>query len=972
MAEREKSKETMGTMKMNDSNDAAPSRRARRIALLVTAAACLATAVFAAPAMAAFGISSLDGTLTDVDGSPTTQAASHPDEITTTTAFNTISTKWGEMPDASVKDVFLDLAPGFVGNPTTVSQCTEYDLAGRGVEVLCPESSQIGTVELRINVFAPQTVYLSLFNMVPPPGKPSSFGFSVFGVPVHLYSRVRSDGDYGLSVDSPDINQTLSILSVKTTVWGVPADPSHDAQRCQEPISATGVCVEPASADIPVKAFLTNVTNCSAGPARTSAIADSWLNPGLFDAASFVAHDDAVPPNPVAPDGCNAVPFSPSTTVVPTSDRAESPTGLNFDLEIPSTGIENPTGLGQSHVKKATVTLPEGMTINPSAGEGLGSCSPAQFNSETATSPQGAGCPNDSKVGTVKIETPLLDEEATGALYIAKQNDNPFNSLLALYIVAKIPERGVVVKVAGKVTPDPKTGQLTTTFDNLPQLPFSKFSLSFREGQRSPLSTPRTCGTYAVRSEFVPWSAADPDNPLPSEIQTRYSEFKVTKGVGGDACSGGTPPFKPGLIAGTRNNAAGSYSPFDVRLTRNDGEQEFTRFSIKLPPGIIGKLAGVPYCSDAAIAEAKAKSGSAEQQSPSCPAASEVGRTLVGAGVGSVLVYVPGKVYLAGPYNGAPLSVVSITSAKVGPFDIGTVAVRLGLKVDPETAEVFVDGVGSDQIPHIIQGIPVHARDIRVYMDRPEFVINPTSCERTSTASTVLGSGLDFASDFDDVPVTVTSPFQAADCANLGFKPKLALSLKGGTKRGATPAFKAVLTARKGDANIGEAQVTLPRSEFLEQAHIKTICTRVQFKAGNVPGEKCPAASIYGRAKAITPILDEPLQGPVYLRSSSNKLPDLVAALNNKQINIALAGRIDSVEGGRIRNTFETVPDAPVTKFTLEMFGGKKSLLTNSTDLCKRPHRAIAAFTGQNGKLHEFNPVLKASCKKAKKKKARR
>ena len=293
--------------------------------------------------------------------------------------------------------------------------------------------------------------------------------------------------------------------------------------------------------------------------------------------------------------------------------------------------------------------------------------------------------------------------------------------------------------------------------------------------------------------------------------------------------------------------------------------------------------------------------------------------------------------------------------------------VRNALKIDPETAEVFVDATGSDPIPHIIQGVQVHARDIRVYVDKPEFVLNPTNCKRTSTASTVLGSGLDFASEADDQPITVTSPFQAASCASLGFAPKLALSLKGSTKRGGTPAFKAVLTARKGDANIGKAQVTLPHSAFLEQAHIKTICTRVQFKAGVVPGEKCPAASVYGYAKAVTPLLDEPLQGPVYLRSSSHNLPDLVATLNSGKINIALAGRIDSVKGGRIRNTFEAVPDAPVTRFTLEMQGGKKGLLVNSTNLCKSTNRAISHFTGQNGKVYDTNPIVKPDCKKAKK-----
>ncbi len=329
-----------------------------------------------------------------------------------------------------------------------------------------------------------------------------------------------------------------------------------------------------------------------------------------------------------------------------------------------------------------------------------------------------------------------------------------------------------------------------------------------------------------------------------------------------------------------------------------------------------------------------------------------------------MLAYAPGKLYLAGPYHGSNISLVSITAAKVGPFDLGTVVVRFALKINPETAEVFVDATGSDPLPHIVDGIPTHLRQIRIYMNRPEFVLNPTSCEPTSTASTVLGSGKDFASEADDQPITVTSPFQAADCAALPFKPKLKLSLRGKTNRGGTPAFRAELTQRPGEASVGRAQVTLPHSEFLANAHIRTICTRVQFNAGGGNGEQCPAGSVYGHARAITPILSEALQGPVYLRSSEHKLPDLVAALHGAEINVDLVGRIDSVNNGQIRNTFETVPDAPVSKFVLSMDGGNKGLLENSTNLCATPHHATAAFTGHNGKVENFKPLLGVKCGK--------
>jgi hypothetical protein len=595
----------------------------------------------------------------------------------------------------------------------------------------------------------------------------------------------------------------------------------------------------------------------------------------------------------------------------------------------------------------------------------LASCSPAEFGRETAASAAGEGCPEGSKIGSVEVSTPLLEEQAKGAVYVGKPYDNPFGSLLALYLVAKIPERGVLVKQAGKVELNPVTGQIVSTFDDLPQIPFDTFNLRFFGGDRAPLAMPPACGAYGIVARFTPWHASNPGNPLPGEVVEKTSAFTVDQGPDGAPCPSETPGFKPDFSAGTTNNVAGKYSPFNLRLTRKDGEQELSRFSVKLPKGVIGKLAGIPFCSDAAIAVARARTGpnggQEELDNPSCPAASQLGHTQVGAGVGPSLAYAPGKIYLAGPYERAKLSIVVITTAKVGPFDLGNVVIRQALRIDPGTAEVTSDGTGSDPIPHILKGVVVHARDIQVFVDRSKFVLNPTSCERLTAAAKVFGSGLDFDSAADDQPATVAVPFQAAECAGLGFKPKLSLSLSGGTRRGDTPRLKAVLKARKGDANIGRAQVTLPHSAFLEQAHIRTICTRVQFAAGGGNGEKCPKGSVYGRAKAISPLLDEPLKGRVYLRSSNNPLPDLVAALQSRRVDINLVGRIDSVNGG-IRTTFGAVPDAPVSKFTLEMQGGQKGLIVNSTDICSGEHRAITAFAAQNGRLREFNPLLKARC----------
>jgi hypothetical protein len=604
------------------------------------------------------------------------------------------------------------------------------------------------------------------------------------------------------------------------------------------------------------------------------------------------------------------------------------------------------------------------MTVNPSLAEGIATCSEAQYKSEQLDTKAGAGCPEASKMGSVHVLSPLLEEPVEGSLYLAEPYANRFGTLAAMYMVARAPERGVLVKQAGRIDFNPSTGQITTTFDDLPPIPFSSFKLHFREGARAPLATPTACGEYQTIARFTPHSAKDD-----SEAITTTGSFQIEHGADGGPCpSAGLPPFRPGLIAGSINNAAGRFSPFNVRLFRTDSEQEFTRFSIKLPPGVVGKLAGVPFCSDAAIAAAKARTGihggEEEINSPSCPRASEIGRSLAGAGVGQVLAYAPGKLYLAGPYHGSAISLVAITAAKVGPFDLGTVVIRQAFKVDPETGEVFIDATNSDPIPHIIKGVPVHARDIRAYTDRNEFVLNPSSCKRTSTASTLLGSGLDFTSEADDRPVTVSSPYQAADCAALPFKPRLSLKLKGGTNRGAHPALKATLRMNGiGEAGIRRTQVTLPKSEFIENAHFNTICTRVIFKQGAHPGEKCPTGSIYGKAVVTTPILGEPLTGPVFLRSSEHQLPDVVAAIHNGEIDVTLVGRVDSVKG-RLRNTFEATPDAPVGTAVISLFGGKKGLFVNSTNLCKGTHRAEVAFTGHNGKQHEIKPALVAQgCK---------
>jgi hypothetical protein len=965
-----------------------------QIKIALASALVLLFAAFAAPsASASFGFvpGSVDSTVFDEAGETYTQAAGHPAsiksefelktqvaEIYSEEKFQTVKETYAE--DGPLRRVTVHAPPGVIGNPTATPRCTvaEFISLGGLFRAPCPDSTQVGKVftDFQQELFGPQIIHFpsALYNLQPQAGQPALFGFWVAAVPVLAVPNIR-ESDYGIDFSVINIDQDVHVLANEFTFWGNPASPVHDFERG----SPTGKCGSgeflPCPSGAPERAFLTLPSNCEHGPFAVPTEAESWAGP--TDSATIISHDNE--DNPTGVTHCEKVPFTPRIGAQPSSENASSPSGLDFAMQIPTTGLESPVGRAQANLKKAVVTLPEGYTLNPSAGEGLGYCTQAQYESEKVNTPEGQGCPNSSKLGSVTVDSPLLEtgELAEGSLYIARPDDpntageeNPFDSLVAMYLVARVVDRGVIVKSAGKVDLDPVTGQITTTFDDLPQLPFSNFKLHFREGGRAPLATPSSCGEKTTVAKLYPYS----DPTTPTEVT---SVSVISHGPDGGTCpKGGLPPFKPGLIAGSINNAAGRFSPFNVRLFRSDSEQEMTHFSIKLPPGITGKLAGVPKCSDAGIAQAKGREhvggGKEEQVSPSCPAASEIGHTLVGAGVGSVLTYVPGKVYLSGPYHGSPLSIVAITAGVVGPFDIGTVAVREALEINPETAEVFIDATGSDPIPHITDGIATHIRDLRTYVDKPNFTLNPTDCDRTQTASTVLGAGLDFVSEADDNPITVATPYQAADCAALPFEPKLGLKLLGGAKRGSHPAFQARLRMHGiGEAAIERAQVTLPHSEFLENAHIKTICTRVQFKAGEGNGTQCPAGSVYGHARAITPLLSEALEGPVFLRSSEHQLPDLVAALHTPSgIDFALVGRVDSVKGGGIRNTFEAAPDAPVSEFVLTMQGGKKGLLVNSTNLCKGTHKAEVNFAAHNGKRQSTKPALQAKCGKASKGKA--
>jgi hypothetical protein len=848
----------------------------------------------------------------------------------------------------------------------------------------------VGTIALGLEVSplfgAP--ALLPLFNMAAPVGLPARFGFDVGGTLVFLDVTLRPNGDYGLTIGPRKTPQALRIFKSVITFWGVPSDPRHDGERCTKGLQFTtspqctgpeGTPEGPHASNLKV-ALLTNPTSCTKqGEGLPWTLnTNSWEDPGSVASSTIFSHDDPGFPEPPADWGaqrgiesCDIVPFTPGFSAKPTTRQAASPTGLNVEVTVPTDGFESPSGIAQADLRKAVVRLPVGMTINPSAGTGLGACSPAQLAAETATSEFGEGCPAESKLGSVSLRSPALSEPLSGSLFLAKPYDNQFHSLLAIYIVVKNPDRGLLVKLAGKIEPDPNTGQLVTTFDENPQLPFERFALQFREGARSPLVSPPACGTYYAEAEFSPWSD-------PSRVVTVQSPFQVTEGIGGGPCpTDGVPPFAPKVVSGTQNNDAGNYSPFYLRIVREDGEQEITRFTTVLPPGLTGNLTRIPFCPESAIETARGASGRQEQDEPSCPSSSEIGHTLVGVGVGGVLAQTPGKVYLAGPYHGSALSIVSITSATVGPIDLGTVVIRFALRINPATAQVEVDSAGSDPIPHIIDGIVVHVRDIRVYVDRHDFILNPTSCDPMSIADTITGSGADFTNPAGQVPVSIATPFQAADCASLGFKPAFKASTSGKTSR----ANGASLTVKLAypnlplgsQANIRSVKVDLPKQLPSRLTTLQKACVDRVFNANPAA---CPAASKVGTAKTITPILPEPLAGPAYFVSHGGaKFPELIVVLQGYGITIDLHGETFISPAGITSSTFRTVPDQPVTSFELTLPQGPGSALAANGNLCKSKLNMPTAFTAQNGMTIKQNtPIAVTGCArhKARKTNARR
>jgi hypothetical protein len=922
-----------------------PRRSTRLQGALAVAAVAVGLLAAAGPVQAASPITSFSAVPS------TAQAAGHPDVLVQFTAENRLS-QGSQSPCncEDPKDATVHLPAGFIGSPATTPRCTMGEFSADE----CAIDSQVGIANVTTLLVGARFEFnAAVYNLQPPPDVAALLGFKLFflDTPQFTVLSPRTDGDYGLDATSTSLpHGELPLLSFKEVLWGVPALHSHDLLRLDPSTTKLGqtaygldrLCDAEGvdSTNDPntvVKPCFTNLpsvaSNSPAVPFLQNSGRCEGKAPVSLDILSYdgeLSHADRQWP---ALFGCDQLSFNPSLYAQPTTQATDSPSGIDVNLTVPQQ--VSPTVPSPSELRGTTVTLPPGFSINPSAADGKTACSDfsASFGTRLA-----ALCSEFSKVGTLVIENSSLPGPLPGSIYLGQPlAGDPYR----VFLVAD--GFGVHLKLPGSVVADPRTGQLTIDFENLPEAPLTAFRMHFFGSERGLLATSTHCGTFPVTSTFTPWSTG-------LGFQTSSQFFSLNSGPNGSACPGALDPFDPVFTAASTSHAPGAHAPFWLDLSRQDGDQTLAGISITTPPGFSATLTGIPYCSDAALAHISdpAASGSEEMTNPSCPAASQIGTAVAGAGAGTHPVYLGGKVYLAGPYKGAPLSLAVVTPAVSGPYDLGNVVVRAALHVDPSDAHITAV---SDPLPQILDGIPLRLRSVRIDLDRRGFALNPTNCSPLAVKAAIQGG--------DGGAKQRDSHFQVANCRGLPFEPKLTLRLGGTSKRLGNPSVGATLLAAPGSANIAATRVLLPRALFIDNAHLNNPCTRVQFAANS-----CPANTIIGVAKAETPLLDKPLEGRVYLRSAPDRksgLPDIVAALRG-QIDIDVVGHNESSGKGRLRTNFAGLPDVPVSRFTLNLEGGAKGLLENSESLCAKAQLARVAIGGQNGKAVVTKAKVRTAC----------
>jgi hypothetical protein len=907
-----------------------------------------------------FGIEGYEQVFEEEAGAPDTQAGSHPFQFTTTLDLNQTAQA---QPVALPKDLSFKLPPGLVGNPTAYPHCTleQFTSIVSGANE-CPSSSVLGVAVVTFKLSGKlDTSTTPVYNMEPSVGEPARFAFQPAGVSVFLETFVRTGGDYGVTAHVENIPQSVGFLNNTVTLWGVPGDSRHNNSRglgCLEETAGRTEeerilrnlepCLQPHQSSPPP--FLALPTSCT-GVLKDTVEADTWDEP--HKEVSFTAQPWQAPAEGVMPalDGCGSLAFGSEITVSPDVEAASTPSGLKVNIHVPQEEALNPNGLAPSDIKNITVTLPEELALNPAAADGQQACSQEQV---ALSSPQEASCTNASKIATATITTPLLPNPLKGFVYLASpQNfafppnalENPFGSLVAMYLVVKDPVSGTLVKLPGDVSLS-ATGQITTSFQNNPQFPFENAEVEFFGGNRAPLATPARCGSFITNATFEPWSNTESHH----EVLHAKTEFHITSGPNGTPCPGSALPFSPSLASGSTNNNAGAFSQLVTTISREDGQQSIQSVALHYPPGLSGLLTGVKLC------------GEAEANAGTCGVESEIGETIVSVGLGGdPFTVTGGKVYLTEKYAGAPFGLSIVNPAKAGPFILQEghpVIVRAQVQVDPHTAALTIttDSSGEHQIPTVIEGIPLQVQHVNVTITRPGFSFNPTNCSKTSIGGAITSS--------QGVQAPVSVPFQVTNCATLAFAPKFTVTTSGKTSKAHGASLNVKLTYPHtpfgSQANIARVKVDLPRQLPSRLTTLQKACTALQFQAN--PGG-CPAASIVGHAKAITPLIPVPLEGPAYFVSNGGEaFPNLIVVLQGYGVTIDLVGDT-LIHNGITSSTFKSIPDAPVGSFQLTLPEGKYSALAANGNLCKTKLNMPTEFAAQNGLLiHQSTPIHVTGC----------
>jgi hypothetical protein len=917
------------TPKMTISRRRLGRRMSRTAAgVLGTLAAALA---FAAPVHAeGLAFTSFDAKFVDVDGNGTeveaTQAGSHPDYLDILFGITTrINSRGSEVPLESIKDVDVELPPGIVGNPEATPRCTMVDFGADR----CPDQTVVGVTDVTYNVGrGGETVFTAgVYNVTPPEGVVARLVFRLVAVDTVMDIRVNSDGRYTIETNVKNISQLVSVYKMHLRLFGVPTD-----MNARDP--NTGVFGgRGTGARIP---FLTLPSRC--GPAGAVKIrGNSWKTPGAWGEAS----DELAPLT-----GCGDAGFDAGLSLQSQSPRAGVPAGAEVTLKVPQNN--DPDGLATPPVKRVTTTLPQGMVVSPSNADGLVGCTDEQAALRSLAEPT---CPAASRIGSVQIDTPLLPDPMTGAIFLGRPKSMKAASgeMLRLFLIAE--RDGVTIKQEGRITPDPVTGQLTAVFDDAPELPFSEMKLVFNDGPKAPLTNPRVCGASTTSTEVV--SSA-------GSTARSTSRFDITQNATGGACA--PLGFAPAFVAGTANATAGAASALTLAFGRTDGEQDLGDLAVDLPAGLMGMVSQSEPCADAAAAAG------------SCGEASRIGSVDVAAGPGTNPFQLPGRgVYLTGPYKGAPYGLSIVVPAIAGPFDLGTVVVRAAIHIDRNTAALRIV---SDPMPTILEGIPLRLRQVKVTIDKPGFMVNPTSCSAKGIGGTLTSA--------QGVAARVASRFQVGNCAALAFDPALALRLgaaKGTFVAAKTPAelvdaghpaLSAQLAMNAGRANIAKAAVTLPESLALDPDNANGLCEPV-----DAARDTCPAASIVGSVRVVTPVLKGTVDGPVYFVRGERidpksgrvikTLPKLFVPLTSSEnplvkIDLRANSQVDD-DDGRLVTTFENVPDVPISSFALNLTGGRHGILVVSgVNACAKAQYADNVFTGQSGKRYISRTGVAAAC----------